>query len=97
MRPGGVTWKPGPLLNRNGGYSIPGPAVRSGGTTAEGPGDVTRVGPGGAYAACTGGGAAKRGLGGVDAAHMGGGPATRGQGVVAAMYAVCTYGSAIAG
>ena len=71
--------------------------MRSGGTTAEGPGDVTRVGPGGAYAACTGGGAAKRGLGGVDAAHMGGGPATRGLGVVAVMCTAHAYGGAITG
>ena len=97
MRPRGVTWKPTPLLKRNRGYGILGPAVRSSGVTAEGPGDVTRAGPGSPYAVCAGDGSARRGSGGVDAACLGGGPATRGWGIAAAMYAVHVYGGPIAG
>ena len=86
-----------PAAEKEQGYSILGPAVRSGGTTAEGPGDVTRTGLGGAYAACTSSGSARRRLGGMDAACVGGGPTTRGWCVAAMMYAVCTYGGALQG
>ena len=86
LRPKGVTWQPALPLKTNGVCGILGPAVRSGGTTAEGLGDVMRVGLGGAATVCTDGAPIKRGVG-TYAVCAGGGPARRWPG---SMDAACT-------